>query len=81
MSLTSLAPRTFPRLIAASCALGLAAIALMVWSVVDPRPLQVILAMSVGQVLGTLSLAIFVFVVVADLRRTRRALEKKRELG
>ncbi len=80
MSIARLPARAFPRLIALSCVLGLAAIALMVWSVADPRPLQVILAMSIGQVLGTLSLAIFAFVVIADLRRTRLALAQKPEV-
>jgi len=45
-----------------------------VWSLVDPRPIPVILAMSVGQALGTLSFLAFLGVVVYDLRAAQRAL-------
>lgn len=80
MSLASLPPRAFGRLLSTACVLGLLATALMVWSVLDPRWLPVILAMSVGQALGTLSFAMFLFAVAVDLRRTRRALAKKKAL-
>jgi hypothetical protein len=60
------------RAIRLSCVLALVALALMVWSLVDPRPIPVILAMSVGQVLGTLSFAAFLFVVARDLRAGQR---------
>jgi peptidoglycan/LPS O-acetylase OafA/YrhL len=59
-------------LIRSSCVLALAALALIVWSMVDPRPIPVILAMSVGQVLGTLSFAAFLVIVVGDLRAAQR---------
>ncbi len=52
-----------------SCVLALVALALIVWSLVDPRPIPVILAMSVGQAVGTLSFAAFLIVVVRDLRQ------------
>jgi peptidoglycan/LPS O-acetylase OafA/YrhL len=55
-----------------SCVLALAALALIVWSMVDPRPIPVILAMSVGQILGTLSFATFLLVVARDLRAAQR---------
>jgi hypothetical protein len=51
----------------AACVLGLVALALMVWSVVDPRVWPVLLALSVGQVVGTLSFVIFLAVVARDL--------------
>ena len=54
-----------------SCVLALAALGLMVWSLVDPRPVPVIAAMSIGQVVGTLSLGSFLYVLVDDLRRRR----------
>lgn len=57
------------RVLCGACVLGLAALALMVWSLFDPRPLPVIAAMSLGQGLGTLSLGAFLIVVVADMRR------------
>jgi hypothetical protein len=52
-----------------ACVLALGALGLMVWSLFDPRPVPVIAAMSIGQVLGTLSFASFLYVVVVDLRR------------
>jgi hypothetical protein len=52
-----------------ACVGSLVALALMVWSLLDPKPLAVIVAMSVGQALGTASLALFILVVVGDLRR------------
>jgi hypothetical protein len=52
-----------PRALAIACVLGLVGTALMVWSVMDPRPLPVILAMSLGQATGTLSLLLFAYVV------------------
>jgi hypothetical protein len=57
-----------------ACWSALVALGFVAWSIVDPRPAPVVLAMSLGQVLGTLSFAAFVFVVVADLSaRERRA--------
>lgn len=57
------------RILSTACVFALLALALMVWSLFDPRPIPVIVAMSVGQVLGTLSFASFVYVMIADLRR------------
>jgi hypothetical protein len=51
-----------------ACYLALVALGLIVWSLVDPAPLPVIGAMSVGQVIGTASFVFFLFAVVADLR-------------
>jgi hypothetical protein len=56
------------RVLQIACTLALFALALIVWSLLDPRPIPVILAMSVAQGLGTLSFAAFLFVVVRDLR-------------
>jgi hypothetical protein len=51
-----------------ACISALVGIGLMTWSLFDPRPLPVVGAMSVGQVFGTLSLALFLYVVATDLR-------------
>jgi peptidoglycan/LPS O-acetylase OafA/YrhL len=59
-----------------SCALALLALALIVWSLLDPRPIPVILAMSVAQAIGTLSFAAFLVVVVRDLRAGMRRAEQ-----
>ena len=60
-------------LLRVSAALTLAALALMVWSMVQPTPLPVMLAMTIGQALGTLAFAIYGWAVIADVLRIRRA--------
>ena len=57
--------------VASAC--GLAALALMTWQIADPTVWPVMVAMSLGQVLGTASFAAFGYVVVADFRAHRRA--------
>ena len=57
------------RILRASAWCALASLTLIVWATFDSHPLVLVLAMSVGQVLGTASLAGFLYVVVADLRR------------
>lgn len=51
-----------------ACVFALVGLALMMWSLFDPRPPPILIALSLGQVIGTFSLAIFVFVVVRDYR-------------
>jgi len=55
-----------------SAALTLIGLALMVWSMLVPTPLPVMLAMTVGQLVGTTAFGIYLFVVVRELRRERR---------
>jgi hypothetical protein len=59
----------YGRILRMACFLALVGIALMVWSLLDPTPMPVLVAMSVGQVFGTISFLAFLGVVVADLRR------------
>jgi hypothetical protein len=73
-----LSPRLARLALTASCSCALLALALMVWSVLDPRPLPVVVAMSVGQAIGTLSLLLYLVVVGFDLRR-RLADDEKRD--
>jgi hypothetical protein len=49
---------------------GLLSLVLMIWGVIDPRPISLVIAMSVGQGLGTVALTVFVLVVITDLRRS-----------
>ncbi len=60
-------------LLRVACVMAIVALALMAWSMLDPRPLPVLVAMSAGQALGTVSFLIFLAVVVSDLRRARAA--------
>ncbi len=52
-----------------SAVLTLIGLGFMVWSMFEPTPLPVMLAMTVGQAIGTLSFAMYVFIVVRELRR------------
>ena len=61
------------RVMTLACAFALFALGLIVWSLLDPRPIPVIVAMSVGQVIGTVSFAAFLVVVVGDLRSRFKA--------
>jgi len=61
--------RQYARTLRVACLLALLALALMVWSLVEPTPMPVLVAMSVGQVLGTISLLLFLTVVIADMRQ------------
>lgn len=54
-----------------ACYMTLLALAMMVYSLVYPKPLPVIVAMSLSQALGTFSLLLFLIVVAADFRRAR----------
>jgi hypothetical protein len=65
--------RPFERWLVVSCVCALAALALMTWQIFDPTVWPVIVAMSLGQVLGTASFAMFGYVVFATWRAGRRA--------
>lgn len=68
------------RLLRWSAGLTLVALALMVWSMLAPTPLPVMIAMTVGQGLGTLAFGAYLYVIIADLRRLRREARRAREL-
>lgn len=55
-----------------SCVLTLVGLALMAWSMVQPTWMPVMIAMTVGQLVGTSAFAIFLFVIVRDVRRRLR---------
>jgi hypothetical protein len=64
--------RRAPRALVLACICALAALALMTWQLFDPHVFPIIIAMSLGQVLGTASFIVYLYVVVSDLRRVRR---------
>ncbi len=65
-------PERIPRLLQIASVLTLVALALMLWSVFVPTPMPVMIAMSVGQLVGTLALASYGLAVFLDLFRVRR---------
>jgi hypothetical protein len=50
---------------------ALVSLCLMAWGVIDPHPISLVVAMTVGQALGTLSFGVYALVVLNDLRRAR----------
>lgn len=82
MTVTSMNPTTLTKeasmrterpsvLLRVSAVLALLALALIVWPIFQPHPMIIMLGMSVGQAIGTLSFAVFGYVVFQDLRRKR----------
>lgn len=61
------------RLLRIAALLTILGLVFVVWSLVQPTPLPVMLAMSVGQLIGTAAFGIYVYVVITDFLRTRRA--------
>jgi hypothetical protein len=61
------------RLVMLSAIATLAALGLMVVSIISPNPLFLVIAMSVGQGLGTLSLALYLLAIVLDLQSSGAA--------
>jgi hypothetical protein len=59
-------------LLRAACVLGLVALPLMVWSIFDPTVWPVLIALSVGQAIGTLSFVLFLVVVARDLALAKK---------
>ena len=57
------------RILTYACILGLIGLALMCWSLFDQGWIPVMMAMTVGQGIGTLSFALFILVVIIDLQR------------
>ena len=55
------------RLVRVAAILALAALPLMVWSIVDPTVWPVLVALSLGQGIGTLSFVLFLVAVARDL--------------
>lgn len=59
-------------LLRVACVMALVALPLMVWSIFSPTVWPVMLALSVGQGIGTLSFAIFLVIVARDLNVKRK---------
>jgi len=58
--------RTVPELVRFACVLALLALGLVCWSVLDPRPVPVILAMSAGHAIGGSAFACYLLAVILD---------------
>ena len=67
------------RVVRVAAVLALVALPLMVWSIVDPTVWPVLVALSVGQGIGTLSFALFLLAVARDLGVKRKIREASEE--
>lgn len=59
-------------LVRMACVLALVALPLMVWSVLDPRAAPILVALSIGQGIGTLSFVLFLLAVARDVKRAQK---------
>jgi hypothetical protein len=59
---------TIRRLVLISTITTLVSLGLMILGIVFPKPLLLVLAMSLGQLFGTLSLALYLLAIVLDLQ-------------
>ncbi len=59
------------RLLRISALMTLLALTLMAWSVLVPRPIPLVLFMTLGQVVGTASFIVFILAILIDLRRAK----------
>jgi hypothetical protein len=58
--------RSVPELVRLACVLALLALGLVCWSVLQPRPVPVILAMSAGHAVGASAFACYLLAVILD---------------
>ena len=59
---------TIRRLVLISAITSVAALALMVVSIIFPHPMLLVMAMSLGQLFGTASLALYLLAIALDLQ-------------
>lgn len=59
------------RALQAACLLTLVGLGLQAYALLVPRPLPIIVALSVGQGIGTLAFVVYLSVFIYDLRRRR----------
>ncbi len=68
MALPVISRLTIRRLVLISIITTIGSLGLMVISIIVPKPLLLVLAMSLGQLFGTLSLALYLLAIVLDLQ-------------
>jgi hypothetical protein len=59
---------TIRRLVLISAIMSVVALGLMIASIVFPHPMMLVMAMSLGQLFGTASLALYLLAIVLDLQ-------------
>ena len=59
------------RLMVVACVMALVGLALMLWSVFVPTVWPIMIAISAGQAIGTISFVVYLIVVARDVRLAR----------
>ena len=59
---------TIRRLVLISAIMSVVALGLMIASILFPHPMMLVMAMSLGQLFGTASLALYLLAIVLDLQ-------------
>jgi hypothetical protein len=72
---------TIRRLVLISTITTLAALVMMVAGILFPRPLLLVLSMSMGQLFGTLSLALYLLAIVLDLQGVGEHADIREHIG
>jgi type III secretory pathway component EscT len=67
------------KLVLLSAVGALASLGLMILSILAPKPIYLVLAMSIGQGIGTLALALYLLAIVLDLQGGGAAYEASLE--
>lgn len=73
LDIKKMAPDRAMQVLRVASVIAIVALVLMVWSLFDPTPAPVLIALSLGQALGTVSFVAYITIVAWDLRRRRRA--------
>jgi hypothetical protein len=73
-----IARASVPELIRIACVLSLAGLAIIVYSILSPRPLAVISAMSVGHGIGGAAFICYVLAIVLDTVSRERGAKRQR---
>ena len=79
-----IALRSVAQLTRSAAVLALIGLAIMAYSIVSPRPLPVVLAMSAGHAIGAIAVVLYVLAIVLDAARTvvyRGAVDDQYGLG
>ncbi len=79
--ISRIARASVPQLIRLACVLSLAGLAIIVYSILSPRPLAVISAMSVGHGIGGAAFLCYVLAIVLDTASRERGAKGQRADG
>lgn len=77
----SMPPTRRDRTLRVACVLAMIGLAFMVWSLLHPSWMPVVLGLTLGQAIGTLSFGLYLIVLITDLGIRRRMREHEERLA